>query len=110
MGDREERPVREGAGAADGAAPEPERAWVRVLGSVATVLAVLMYVSYIPQIANNLDGRPGSPVQPFVAFVACSLWALYGFSRRDRDWPLVVANSPGIVLGLVTFLTALAAR
>lgn len=85
----------------------PEKPWIRVLATIATVLAVMMYVSYIPQITNNLAGNYGSPVQPFVAFVACTIWAVYGYCKRDRDWALVAANSPGIFFGLVTFLTAL---
>ncbi|BCV19105.1 SemiSWEET family transporter [Leptogranulimonas caecicola] len=85
----------------------PEKPWIRVLAAIATVLAVMMYVSYIPQITNNLAGDYGSPVQPFVAFVACTIWAVYGYCKRDRDWALVAANSPGIFFGLVTFLTAL---
>lgn len=85
----------------------PEKPWIRVLATVATVLAVMMYVSYIPQITNNLAGNYGSPVQPFVAFVACTIWAVYGYCKRDRDWALVAANSPGIFFGLITFLTAL---
>ena len=71
------------------------------------LLAENKTVYYIPQITNNLAGDYGSPVQPFVAFVACTIWAVYGYCKRDRDWALVAANSPGIFFGLVTFLTAL---
>ncbi|WP_251158389.1 SWEET family sugar transporter [Caniella muris] len=80
---------------------------VKALGRVASCLSVLMYVSYIPQIANNLAGNYGSPVQPFVAMVNCVFWTAYGLLERPRDMPIVVANIPGIVLGCVTFLTAL---
>ena len=73
----------------------PEKPWIRVLATVATVLAVMMYVSYIPQITNNLAGNYGSPVQPFVAFVACTIWAVYGYCKRDRDWALLAALCQG---------------
>lgn len=79
---------------------------VQKLGRVASVLSVLMYVSYIPQIANNLAGDPGSPIQPLVAMINCSFWTAYGFLEEPRDKPIIVANIPGIVLGLLTFLTA----
>lgn len=80
---------------------------VKVLGRIASVLSVLMYVSYIPQIANNLAGNYGSPVQPLVAMVNCVVWTAYGLLERPRDMPIVVANVPGVMLGCITFLTAL---
>lgn len=80
---------------------------VRILGRVASVLSVLMYVSYIPQIANNLAGNPGSPIQPLVAMINCIFWTAYGLLERPKDVPIVVANVPGIVLGALTFLTAI---
>lgn len=66
-----------------------------------------MYVSYIPQISNNIAGDKGSPIQPLVAAINCTLWVAYGFFKHPRDWPLVLANFPGIIFGLITFLTAL---
>ncbi|MEC4175015.1 SemiSWEET family transporter [Adlercreutzia sp. R7] len=80
---------------------------VAIIGRIASVLSVLMYVSYITQIANNLDGNPGSPWQPLCAFFNCTMWTIYGFMKPKRDIPIIVANIPGIVLGLVTFITAI---
>lgn len=77
------------------------------LGRVASVLSVLMYVSYIPQIRNNLADNPGSPIQPFVAMINCIFWTAYGLLQKEKDWPIVVANVPGIILGGITFFTAL---
>lgn len=78
----------------------------RILAIVATLTAVGMYVSYIPQIQNNLNGQPGSWLQPLVAAINCTLWVYYGLFKKNRDWPVALANMPGIVLGLVTFLTS----
>lgn len=78
----------------------------RILAIVATLTAVGMYVSYIPQIQNNLNGQPGSWLQPLVAAINCTLWMYYGLFKKNRDWPVALANMPGIVLGLVTFLTS----
>lgn len=79
-----------------------------VLGWVATVTAMAMYVSYIPQISNNLDGVKGNWLQPLVAGINCTLWVTYGLLKRPRkDWPIAIANSPGIVFGFATFATAL---
>ncbi|MGN6837412.1 SemiSWEET family transporter, partial [Neisseria sp. P0022.S010] len=73
---------------------------------VATLAAVGMYVSYIPQIQNNLAGNPGSPLQPLVAAINCTLWFAYGFLKEKRDYPIILANAPGIILGLITFVTS----
>jgi len=66
-----------------------------------------MYVSYIPQILDNLNGMKGNPIQPLSATINSALWVLYGLLKDKKDWPVIIANLPGIVLGLLTFLTAL---
>ncbi|BDR59830.1 SemiSWEET family transporter [Lactobacillus xylocopicola] len=73
----------------------------------ATLFSILMYVSYIPQIMNNLTGVKGNPIQPLCATLNGALWVSYGLIKAEKDWPVIIANLPGIVLGLVTFLTAL---
>lgn len=79
-----------------------------ILGWMASVAAIAMYVSYIPQIENNLHGMKGAWMQPLVASINCMLWVTYGLMRKPRsDWPVVMANLPGIVFGLLTFATAL---
>ena len=80
---------------------------IAIIGRIASVLSVIMYVSYITQIANNLDGNPGSPWQPLCAFFNCTMWTLYGFLKPKKDIPIIVANIPGIFLGLATFITAI---
>ena len=64
-------------------------------------------VAVIGQIANNLGGNPGSPWQPLCALFNCTMWTIYGFMKPKRDIPIIVANIPGIILGLVTFVTAI---
>ena len=59
--------------------------FLTILGTVASVTAILMYVSYIS-----------------------TLWVFYGLLQQPkRDWPIVVANAPGIVFGLAAAITAL---
>ena len=84
---------------------QTETLFVKVLGWMATVTAIGMYVSYIPQIMDNLAGSKGNPVQPLVARINCTLWVIYGIKRRD--YPIMVANVPGIFFGLFAFWTAL---
>lgn len=84
-----------------------ERNWIRALGVLSSIVCVLMYVSYIPQLINNLHGNYGTPIQPFFAGVNCTMWAVYAFFKRDRDWAVFFANVPGIFFGFATFLTAL---
>lgn len=79
---------------------------IRLLAVVATLTAVGMYVAYIPQIQDNLAGHKGNPIQPLCAAVNCTLWVVYALSKKLRDWPVAIANMPGIVLGLVAFSTS----
>ncbi|WP_269082636.1 SemiSWEET family transporter [Sphingomonas sp. Leaf343] len=80
---------------------------VMTLGWIATAAPVTMYVSYVDQIRLNLSGEKGSMIQPLATVVNCSLWAAYGFLRHPkRDWPIVLANAPGIVLGALSLATA----
>lgn len=65
-----------------------------------------MYVSYIAQIMDNLSGQKGNPVQPLVAADNATLWVIYGWiNPLKRDWPIIVANAPGVILGLAAGLT-----
>ena len=79
---------------------------IAIVGRIASVLSVSMYVSYLPQIMDNLAGHPGNPVQPLAAFFNCLFWTIYGLFKKERDWPIVVANVPGIFLAAAAFLTA----
>lgn len=78
------------------------------IGRIASLMSVIMYVSYITQIMNNLGGHPGAPWQPLAAFFNCVFWAAYGFLKPKKDWPIIVANVPGIFLAATTFVTSFA--
>lgn len=80
---------------------------VKALGSVAAVAAIVMYVSYIPQIIGNLHGNRGDYIQPLAAAINCILWVGYGLLKKERDWPIAIANFPGVIFGLMAFLTVL---
>lgn len=80
---------------------------VKALGSVAAVAAIVMYVSYIPQIIGNLHGNRGDYIQPLAAAINCILWVGYDLLKKERDWPIAIANFPGVIFGLMAFLTAL---
>lgn len=77
------------------------------MGWAGMVTSILMYVFYFPQIQNNLEGHKGTFIQPFMAGINCTLWVAYGFFKNKRDWPLVIANLPGIIFGYVAAFTAL---
>ena len=77
-----------------------------IVGVIASGLSICMYVSYIPQIMGNLSGHQGDWIQPFVAFINCTMWVGYGFFKEQRDWPIVLANLPGIIFGLTAAITA----
>lgn len=78
-----------------------------LIGRLGSALSIAMYVSYVPQIINNLAGSKGNPLQPLVAAVNSLLWCLYAVMHKKTDWPILIANAPGIVFGLVAFLTAI---
>ena len=80
---------------------------MKKVGWIATFMSIMMYVSYIPQILDNLAGHKGNFIQPAVAALNCWLWCYYGFFKEERDIPIVAANIPGIILGIITALTAL---
>lgn len=82
--------------------------FLTILGTVASITAILMYVSYISTIRGNLAGNKGDWIQPLVAAVNCTLWVLYALLKQPkRDWPVAIANAPGIFFGLAAALTAL---
>jgi uncharacterized protein with PQ loop repeat len=78
-----------------------------MIGWMATTMAIIMFVSYIDQIRLNLSGQKGSVIQPAATIVNCIFWTAYGFLKEKCDWPIIVANIPGIVLGIVALITAL---
>ena len=80
---------------------------LKILGWVGTALSVTMYISYIPQIMNNLHGMKGTPIQPMVAAINCTLWVTYALLKKNRDYPVAMANAPGIVFGLIAAITAI---
>lgn len=84
-----------------------ERDMLFYISRLATLFSILMYVSYIPQIMNNLAGTKGNPLQPLCAALNSTLWVSYGLLKPKKDWPVVIANLPGIILGIITFVTAL---
>ncbi|MFH5810602.1 SemiSWEET family transporter [Companilactobacillus sp. FL22-1] len=77
-----------------------------LLGRFAMLLSILMYVSYVPQIINNLSGNYGNPIQPLFAAGNCILWCLYSLLKKYKDWPIFLANLPGIALALIAFITS----
>lgn len=80
---------------------------LKILGWIATGTAMMMYISYFPQIMNNLHGNKSGFLQPMVASINCTLWVSYGFFQEKKDWPIVVANLPGIIFGTLAAITAL---
>lgn len=78
----------------------------RLTGNLATIACLIMYTSYIEQIIANFSGKPVSPVQPFFASINALLWVIYGWQKPDKkDWPVIIANFPGIIFGLFTAVT-----
>ena len=63
--------------------------------------------SYSTHIIGNIHGNKSSFLEPMVATINCILWVSYGFFQKKKDWPIVVANLPGVVFGAIAAATAL---
>lgn len=77
------------------------------IGWIASFLAILMYFSYIDQIRLNISGHPGSIILPIITAINCTFWVAYAVLKSQKDWPLLVCNVPGIILGIITAATAI---
>ena len=77
------------------------------IGWVGMVTSILMYVFYFRVIQQHLSGHPGDPLQPLMAGINCTLWVCYGLFKEKRDWPITIANAPGVVFGFIAAYTAL---
>ena len=78
------------------------------IGSIGAAIGIFVFIAYIPQIIANLDGAKAQPWQPLFAAVSCLILVLYGWSKEPKkDWILIVPNAVGVILGSLTFLTAL---
>ncbi len=79
---------------------------VNKIGWFASIMGIMMFVSYIDQIRLNISGHPGSIILPIVTTINCTAWVLYGSLKIKRDWPIIASNVPGIVLGIITAISA----
>ena len=77
------------------------------IGWVGMVTSILMYVFYFRVIQQNLSGHPGDPLQPLIAGINCTLWVCCRLFKEKRDWPITIANAPGVVFGFIAAYTAL---
>jgi len=80
---------------------------VNKIGWLASILACLMFSSYIDQIRLNLSGQPGSVILPIATTINCTVWVSYGWFKTKKDWPIILCNSLGVILGLATAITTL---
>ena len=87
--------------------PYQQETMVHRIGWFAAFMAIAMYSSYIDQIMRNLTGHPGSIVLPITTVINCSAWTLYGWLKLKKDWPIILCNVPGILLGAATAITAI---
>lgn len=79
-----------------------------LVGSIGAFIGIFVFVAYIPQIYANLQGSKAQPFQPLFAAISCLIWVIYGWTKEPKkDWILIIPNSAGVILGGLTFLTAL---
>ena len=79
-----------------------------IVGSIGAFVGVFVFITYIPQIIANLNGMKGQPQQPLTAALSCLIWVIYGWTKEPKkDYILIIPNTFGVVLGFITFITAL---
>ena len=76
------------------------------IGWFASIMAIAMYFSYIDQIIRNLHGQQGSVILPITTTINCTAWTLYAGLKAKKDWPIIMCNVPGVILGIITAITA----
>jgi hypothetical protein len=84
-----------------------QKKFVELIGWSASSAAVIMFIAYVDQIRLNLGGHKGSVIQPAATIFNCALWIAYGASKEKKDWPIIIANIPGVILGAIASLTAM---
>jgi uncharacterized protein with PQ loop repeat len=80
--------------------------WVQRIGWFASMMALLMFASYLDQIRLNLDGQKGSVLLPVATLINCMAWSSYAMLKQQKDWPIFVCNAFGILVALLTLVTA----
>jgi uncharacterized protein with PQ loop repeat len=78
---------------------------INQIGWVASFTAIVMYFSYIDQIMLNISGHKGSIILPIMTTINCTAWVLYAGLRQKKDWPIIMCNLPGVILGVITVIT-----
>lgn len=81
--------------------------WMKRIGWFASLMALVMFASYFDQIRLNLAGQKGSVLLPLATMVNCSAWVVYALLREHKDWPIFVCNAFGVVVAVITAVTAL---
>ena len=80
---------------------------INKIGWIASIMTMIMFSSYIDQIRLNLSGCPGSVLLPITTIFNSSSWVVYALVKEKTDWPILVCNSLGLILGVATAITAL---
>ena len=83
---------------------------VNRIGWFASFMAILMFTSYVDQIRLNINDSPGSVILPITTTVNCVSWVLYAYLKPKTDWPILLCNSLGAVIGIITATTAILFR
>ena len=81
--------------------------FIKKIGWFASITTILMFFSYIDQIRLNIGGNPGSIILPIATIINCTAWVCYALLGKTKDWPIFACNALGIMMGLITTVTAI---
>ncbi len=77
---------------------------INMFGTAGATLAILMFVSLIEIAKDNLAGESHIYIMPAVTTLNCIIWSIYGYMKKEKF--VFWANVPGVLLGIITVLTA----
>jgi len=81
--------------------------YLNILGWIAVAITLYMEVSYFYQVVSDY-GSFGFRFHfhTVLSLMNNMLWVGHGFLKPKKDWPIIVANSPGIIFGFTAAFTA----
>jgi hypothetical protein len=77
----------------------------KIIGGVASLLAVIVSLSLVEVLTSNIRGESRIFFQPLATAVNCFFWCLYSYGKKD--WFLLIPNSVGFILGVLTAISAI---
>ena len=77
--------------------------YLNILGWIAVAITLYMEVSYFYRVVSD-DDYYGFGYPSILSLMNNMLWVGHGFFKNKKDWPLIIANTSGIIIILLLFI------